>query len=82
MLSEAKYKAKYRNGLKILSSKQILQRLLTALAKVKTGSIFGALLNETRQIIFSSYQEKSIHQYNKFNKIMKQKRCYIYEFWE
>ena len=33
-LSEAKYKAKYGEGLKILTSKQMLQRLLMALAQV------------------------------------------------
>ena len=35
LLSEAKYKAKYARGLKITTTKQMLQRLPIALAKVK-----------------------------------------------
>ena len=35
--SEAKYKTKYEEGLKILTSKQIFQRLPIALAQVKAG---------------------------------------------
>ena len=38
LLSEAKYKVKYGEGLKILTPKQILQRLPTALARVKEGN--------------------------------------------
>ena len=37
MLSEAKYKAKYGSGLKILTSNQMFQRLPIALAQVKPG---------------------------------------------
>ena len=37
LLSEVKYKAKYGSGLKILTPKQILQRLPIALAQVKVG---------------------------------------------
>ena len=44
LLSEAKYKVKYGKGLKILTRKQMLQRLLIALAQVKTGSTFESLL--------------------------------------
>ena len=36
----------------------MLQRLLIALAKVKAGNTSENLLNETRQIIYSLYQEK------------------------
>ena len=39
----------------ILTPKQILQRLPTALAQVKPGSISGNLINEIRQIINFSY---------------------------
>ena len=35
---EAKYKWKYGQGLKILTSKQMLQRLPIALAQVKAGN--------------------------------------------
>ena len=38
LISKAKYKAKQGKGLKILSPKQILQRLPIALAQVKAGS--------------------------------------------
>ena len=60
MVSEAKYKAKQGKGLKILRSKQILQRLSIALAQVKAGNTSENLLNEIRQIIYSLYQEKEI----------------------
>ena len=53
---EATYKTKYGEELKILTPKQILQRLLVALAKVKAGSISEILFNEIRQIIYSLYQ--------------------------
>ena len=38
IISEAKYKTKHGTGLKILTPKQILQRLPIALAQVKTGN--------------------------------------------
>ena len=38
IMSEAVYRAKQGNGLKILTPKQMLQRLPIALAKVKSGS--------------------------------------------
>ena len=60
MLSEAKYKAKHEKGLKILTLKQILQRLPTALAQVKAGNTFKNLLNEIGQIIYSLYRAKQI----------------------
>ena len=46
MLSEAKCKAKYGEGLKILSPKQMLQRLPISLAQVKAGNASEKLLNE------------------------------------
>ena len=60
MMSEAKVKVTKRTGLKILSSKQILQRLPIALAQVKAGNNSGSLLNEIRQIVYSLYQSKQI----------------------
>ena len=60
MVSEAKYKAKYGKGLKILTPKQTLQRLPIAHAQVKVGNTCENLLNEIRQIIYSLYQEKQI----------------------
>ena len=60
MLSEAKCKAKYGNGLRILSPKQMVQILPIALAQVKAGNTSENLLNESRQIIYSLYWVKEI----------------------
>ena len=43
LLSEAKYEATHRKDLKILTRKQMLQRLPIALAQVKAGNIFENL---------------------------------------
>ena len=48
MKSEAKYRATKGTGLKILTPKQMLQRLLIALAQVRAGNISESLLNEIR----------------------------------
>ena len=62
--SEAIYKAKHDKkegkGLKILTPKQMLQRLPIALAQVKAGNNSESLLNEIRQIVYSLYQSKQI----------------------
>ena len=63
MVSEAKNKAKSKTsgkGLKILTPKQLLQRLLIALAQVKAGNNSENLLNEIRQIVYSLHQSKEI----------------------
>ena len=64
MLSDANYNAKQNEtkgkGLKILTPKQMLQRLPIALAQVKTGNNSESLLNEIRQIVYSLYQSKQI----------------------
>ena len=60
MMSEAKVKATKGTGLKILTPKQMLQRLPIALAKVKAGNNSESLLNEIRQIVYSLYQSKQI----------------------
>ena len=64
MLCYVKYDAKRnkteRTGLKILSPKQMLQRLPIALAQVKAGNNSESLLNEIRQIVYSLYQSKQI----------------------
>ena len=41
-----------RKGLKILTPKQMLQRLPIALAQVKAGNNSESLLNEIRQIVY------------------------------
>ena len=64
MMSEAESKAKKNEtkgkGLKILTSKKILQRLPIALAQVKAGNNSQNLLNEITQIIYALYQSKEI----------------------
>ena len=60
MVSEAKLKATKGTGLKILTPKQMLQRLPIALAQVKAGNNSESLLNEIRQIVYSLYQSKEI----------------------
>ena len=74
MLSDASYNAKQNEtkgtGLKILTPKQMLQRLPIALAQVKAGNNSEKLLNEIRQIIYSLYQAKEITK-NVCNNLMK-----------
>ena len=53
-------KATKGEGLKIFTSKQMLQRLPIALAQVKVGNTPGNLLNEMRQMINFLYQEKKL----------------------
>ena len=47
-------------GIKILTPKQMLQRLSIALAQIKAGTNSDSLLNEIRQIVYSLYQSKEI----------------------
>ena len=61
IVSEAKYKSKYGEGLKILTPKQMLKRLPIALAQVRAGNTSESLPNEIRQILYSLYQEKEIN---------------------
>ena len=58
--SEVKHKERYGGGLKILSPKQMLQRLPIAMAQVKARKTSENLLNEIRQIIYSLYWTKEI----------------------
>ena len=64
MSSDANYNAKQNKtegkGLKILTPKQMLQRLPTALAQVKAGNNSESLLNKIRQIFYFLYQLKQI----------------------
>ena len=46
--------------LKVLTSKQMLQRLPIALTQVKAGNNSESLLNEIRQIVYYLYQSKQI----------------------
>ena len=62
MLADANYNARKNQsegkGLKILTAKQMLQRLPIALAQVKAGNNSENLLNEIRQIVYSLYRSK------------------------
>ena len=60
MVSEAKNKARKGTRLKILTPKQLLQRLPIALAQVQAGNNSENLLNEIKQIVNSLYQSKEI----------------------
>ena len=66
MILESKKRAaeeiKEQDGteLKILTPKQMLQRLSIALAQVKAGNNSENLLNEISQIVYSLYQSKEI----------------------
>ena len=51
MVFDAKNKATKGTGLKILTPKQLFQRLPIALAQVKPGNNSKNLLNEIRQIV-------------------------------
>ena len=63
MVSDAKNKAKNKTSgkvLKILTPKQILQRLPIALTQIKAVNNSENLLNEIRQIVYFLYQSKEI----------------------
>ena len=71
MLSKVKYfqyKITQGKWLKI-TPKQMYQKSLIALAKVKAGDTFENLLNEIRQMIYSLYQPKEIFE-KLYNNIM------------
>ena len=52
IVSEAKYQTECGDGFKILTPKQMFQRLSIALAQVKAGKTSENVLNEIRQIIY------------------------------
>ena len=90
MLSDANYNVRQNEtkgtGLKILTPKQMRQRLPVALAQVKAGNNSESLLNEIRQVVYSLYQSKQITK-KVYNSIIKSVQyCtykderYIYEF--
>ena len=53
-------KSKQGTRLKILTPKQMLQRLSIALAQIKEGNNSESLLSEIRQIVYSLCQSKEI----------------------
>ena len=64
MFPDANYDSKQNEtkgtGLKILTPKQMLQRLPIALAQVNASNNSESLLNEIRQIVYSLYLSKQI----------------------
>ena len=60
IVSKAKHEATYGKGLKILTPKQMLQKLPIVLEQVKASNISENSLNEIRQIIYSFHQAKEI----------------------
>ena len=77
LLSEAKYKAKYGEGLKILTPKQMIQTLPITLAEVKAGNTSQNLLNQIRQIIYFLYWAKELLKKYIMNSIKLQNRMDI-----
>ena len=72
-MSKSISESKQGTGLKILTPKQMLQRLPIALAQIKAGNSSKSLLNEISQIVYSLYQSKEITKkvYNNIIKSMK-----------
>ena len=68
-MSETKFKSTHGKRLKILTPKQMLQKLQTALGQVEQGNTSENLLNKICQIIYSLYRAKEIIQLL-YNKIM------------
>ena len=60
MLSEAKCKERFGNGLKILGPKQMLQRFWTALSKVKAGNASEYILCEIKPIIYFCTEQRKL----------------------
>ena len=56
-------------GIKILTPKQMFQRLPIALAQIQAGNTSEKLLNEIRKIIYSLYRAKEITE-KVYNNIM------------
>ena len=76
VISKAKQNKTEGTGLKILTPKQMLQRLPIALAQVKMGNNSESFLNEIRQIVYSLYQSKQITK-ELCNNIIKSIQYYI-----
>ena len=60
IVSKVRYKSIHEEGLKLLTPKQMLERLWIALTQVRAGNTPEDFPNEIRQIIYSLYQAKEI----------------------
>ena len=59
-VNDARNNENKETGLKILTPKEMFQRLPIALAQVKAGNNSERLSDENRQIVYSLYQPKQI----------------------
>ena len=66
--------SKNGEGLKILTNKQILNRLPALLAQIQAGNILIKLKHETRQILYSLYRSKALTK-TVYNKLIKSTRA-------
>ena len=75
MVLDASYKSNQNEtkgkGLKILTPKQMLQRLPIALAQVKAGNNSESLLNEVRQFVYSLYYQSKQTTKKVYNNMIK-----------
>ena len=62
--------SKKGEGLKILTNKQMLNRLPILLAQIEAGNNSNKLKNETRQILYSLYRSKALTK-TVYNKLIK-----------
>ena len=70
-MSKSIYDSKQEGtGIKILTPKQMLQRLPISLGQIKAGNNSQSLLNEIRQIVYSLYESKEITK-KVYNNILK-----------
>ena len=58
------------SGLKVLTKKQMLNRLPILLAQIQAGNNSKKLKNETRQILYSLYRSKALTK-TVYNKLIK-----------
>ena len=67
------YKPQSGEGLKILTNKQMFNRLSILLAQIEAGNNSNKLKNETRQILYSLYRSKALTKtvYNKLIKFIR-----------
>ena len=75
------FKSTKGEGLKILTPKQMLQRLPISLAQVKAGNNSKSLLNEIKQIVHSLYRSKEITKkvYNNISQYNYKNGYYIHD---
>ena len=66
--------SKKGEGLKILTNKQMLNRLPTLLAQTEAGNNSNKLKNETRQILYSLYRSEALTK-TVYNKLIKSIRA-------